>query len=251
MESAMYISRIFFDNKLNKESYLNSLPIIKYLSKNVELAFKKNVTFFVGENGTGKSTLLEAIAVAYGFNAEGGSKNFTFSTNATHSELFEHIEIAKRSYARDGFFLRAESLYNVATNIDDMDKEPSFDPFVIESYGGVSLHNQSHGESFLSIVQNRFFGNGMYILDEPEAALSPMRLLTLMAEINELVKKNSQFIIATHSPILLAFPDADILEFSQEGIKRVDYKDTEHYRITKRFLENPEKMMHYLFSNEK
>lgn len=249
LTSAKYISSIFFDNKLDKSSYLCNLPIIKYLSNQKELSFSSNITFFVGENGTGKSTLLEAIAVAYGFNAEGGSKNFTFSTNATHSELFEHIEIAKRGYARDGFFLRAESLYNVATNIDDMDKEASFDPLVIDSYGGISLHNQSHGESFLSIVQHRFFGNGIYILDEPEAALSPMRLLTLMAEINKLVKKDSQFIIATHSPILLAFPDAEIFEFTQKGIQKVDYKETEHYKITKSFLENPEKMLHYLLND--
>ncbi len=250
MTTAKYISSILFDNNLDKNSYLNNLPIIKFLSKEKQLSFSSNVTFFVGENGTGKSTLLEAIAVAYGFNAEGGSKNFTFQTNATHSELFQHITVAKRGYAKDGFFLRAESLYNVATNIDDMDKESSFDPLVIESYGGVSLHNQSHGESFLSIVQNRFFGNGLYILDEPEAALSPMRLLTLMAEITELVKKDSQFIIATHSPILMTLPNADILEFSEEGIRKVNYKDTEHYQITKRFLENPEKMLQYLLEGK-
>lgn len=247
--STKYISNIIFHNNLDENSYLNNLPVIKYLAKEKCLSFSSNVTFFVGENGTGKSTLLEAIAVAYGFNAEGGSKNFTFSTNATHSELFKHIEIGKKGFAKDGFFLRAESLYNVATNIDDMDKEASFDPFVIDSYGGVSLHNQSHGESFLSIVQNRFFGNGLYILDEPEAALSPMRLLTLIAEINELVKKNSQFIIATHSPILMAFPNAEILKFSKDGIKIVNYQDTEHFQITKSFIENPEKILHYLLDN--
>ncbi len=251
MNTAGYITEISFDDNLSKDSYLNGLPVIKYLSKEKQIKFSSNITFFVGENGTGKSTLLEAIAVAYGFNAEGGSQNFTFSTNATHSELCEHIEIAKRGYAKDGFFLRAESLYNVATNIDDMDKEGSFDPRIIESYGGVSLHNQSHGESFLSIVQNRFFGNGLYILDEPEAALSPMRLLTLMAEIDELINKNSQFIIATHSPILMAFPNAEILEFSQKGIKQVKYQETEHFQITKSFLDNPEKVLYHLLDKRK
>lgn len=248
-----YISSILFDNTLEKKSYLNDLPVIKYLSREKQLSFSSEVTFFVGENGTGKSTLLEAIAVAYGFNAEGGSKNFTFSTNATHSELCEHISIVKRGYARDGFFLRAESLYNMATNIEQMDSEEyEFikPPMIIEGYGGISLHDQSHGESFLSIVQNRFLGNGLYILDEPEAALSPMRLLTLMAEINELVKKNSQFIIATHSPILMTFPNAQILEFSQDGIKSVNYQDTEHFQITKRYLDNPEKMLHYLLNSD-
>ena len=249
MASTKYISDILFLNKLDENSYLNDLPVIKFLSKERQLTFSSNVTFFVGENGTGKSTLLEAIAVAYGFNAEGGSRNFTFSTNATHSELFKHIEVGKKGFAKDGFFLRAESLYNVATNIDDLDKLPSFDAPIIGGYGGVSLHNQSHGESFLSIVQNRFFGNGLYILDEPEAALSPMKLLTLMAEIDKLVKKNSQFIIATHSPILMAFPNAEILEFSQDGIKKVNYQDTEHFQITKNFLNNPEKMLHYLLDN--
>ena len=242
-----YISEIRLDTRLPADSYLNELPVIKYLSQVERLTFSSNVTFFVGENGTGKSTLLEAIAVAYGFNAEGGSKNFTFSTNATHSELCRHIKVAKRRHAKDGFFLRAESLYNVATNIDDMDKEPSFDPQVIERYGGVSLHARSHGESFLAIVQNRFFGNGLYILDEPEAALSPMRQLTLLAEIDELVKKDSQFIIATHSPILMAFPDAAVWEFSEDGICAKTYKETEHYRTTKSFLESPENFLHHLF----
>ncbi len=245
---AKYISEIRFDNNLDENSYLNDLPVIKFLSEKTRLSFDSNITFFVGENGTGKSTLLEAIAVAYGFNAEGGSQNFTFSTNATHSELFKHIDIGKKGFPKDGFFLRAESLYNVATNIDDMDKLASFDPLVIESYGGVSLHRQSHGESFLSIVQNRFFGNGLYILDEPEAALSPMRLLSLMIEIDKLVKNNSQFIIATHSPILMSFPNADIFEFSKNGIIKVDYQDTEHFKITKGFLDNPEKMFNFLFN---
>ena len=242
-----YISDIIFDGGLSERSYLNGLPIIKHLSRENRLPFSSAVTFFVGENGTGKSSLLEAIAVAYGFNAEGGSRNFAFSTNDTHSELCDHITIAKKAHPRDGFFLRAESLYNVATNIDYMDSLPAFSGPLIDGYGGVSLHKRSHGESFLAIVQNRFRGNGLYILDEPEAALSPMRILTLMTEIRSLVKRGSQFIIATHSPILMAMPDAEILEFSDDGIRRIDYTDTEHYRVTKQFLEDPLRMLHYLF----
>ncbi len=246
MNEAKYISGILFDNNIKNDSYLCKLPVIKYLSQNQSLNFSSNVTFFVGENGTGKSTLLEAIAVAFGFNAEGGTKNFNFSTNKTHSELFEHITLVSKAYAKDGFFLRAESLYNVATNIEALDRVPALTRPIIESYGGVSLHNQSHGESFLSIVQNRFGGRGLYIFDEPEAALSPMRLLSLMLEMDRLVKNDSQLIIATHSPMLMAFPEAEILEFSSDGIKKVNYRDTEHYKITKQFLDNPEKMLHYL-----
>lgn len=246
MGSAKYISEILFDNELDKRSYLCDLPVIRYLAREGRLPFSADITFFVGENGTGKSTLLEGIAVAYGFNAEGGSRNFNFFTNNTHSELWEHLTLVKKGYPRDGFFLRAESLYNVATNIEEMDRIPAVGPPIRQSYGGLSLHHQSHGESFLSIVQNRFGGRGLYILDEPEAALSPMRLLTLMAEISSLVKKDSQFIIATHSPILMTLPGAEILEFSQDGIRSVDYRETEHYQLTKRFLEAPERMLRYL-----
>ena len=238
MSKAKYISSILFDNSLSKTSYLNDLPVIKYLAQNNELNFSSNITFFVGENGTGKSTLLEAIAVAYGFNAEGGTKNFSFSTNDTHSELSEHLILTKRHYAKDGFFLRAESLYNAATYIDEVK--------ATHNYGNVSLHNQSHGESFLSIVQNRFSGKGLYLLDEPESALSPMRLMTLIVEMDSLLKNNSQFIIATHSPILMAFPNAEILQFSESGIEKVKYYETEHYKTTKLFVEEPEKMIHHL-----
>lgn len=247
----MFVSEVLFDGGLTGDSYLNELPLIKYLSRERRITFSSNVTFFVGENGTGKSTLLEAIAVACGFNAEGGTRNFNFSTNSTHSELYRYIKLSRKAYAKDGFFLRAESLYNLATSIDDMDKHPALGkPPVINSYGGVSLHEQSHGESFLSIVQNRFSGNGLYILDEPEAALSPMRVLTLMAEMGDLVSNNSQFIIATHSPILMTFPDAEILEFTARGIEKVRYQDTEHFQLTKRFLENPDRMLYYLLEKK-
>ncbi len=250
VKTAEYISGLVFDNKLQPESYLCELPVIRYLSANGRLDFSSNVTFFVGENGTGKSTLLEAIAVAYGFNAEGGSKNFAFSTNATHSELWQHLTLLRRRYAKDGFFLRAESVYNVATNIDELDEIACGAPYIKDGYGGVSLHHQSHGESFLSIVQHRFGGKGLYILDEPEAALSPMRLMTLMTTMYSLVERESQFIIATHSPMLMTFPNADILEFSSDGIKRVGYKDTAHYQITRRFLENPDRMLQYLLEEQ-
>ena len=243
---AKYISEVLFDGEIPRNSYLSSLPAVKYLKNRGKLKFEANVTFFVGENGTWKSTLLEAIAVAYGFNAEGGTRNFCFSTNETHSPLFKNLTLLKRDFAEDGFFLRAESLYNVATNIEELDRIAAASPSISASYGGASLHHQSHGESFLAIVQNRFGGKGLYILDEPEAALSPMRLMTLMSEMNRLVRDGSQFIIATHSPILITFPEAQILEFSDKGIKAVEYKDTEHFNITKSFLENPEKLLRYL-----
>ena len=187
--------------------------------------------------------MLEAIAVAYGFNAEGGSRNFNFSTASTHSDLYRYLTICKGiKRPSDGFFLRAESFYNVASEVDRLDEiQP-----LISSYGGRSLHGQSHGESFLSLVSNRFGGNGIYILDEPEAALSPSRQLSLMIEIDSLVKKNSQFIIATHSPILLAFPNADIFVLSEEGITLTPYENTEHFILTKRFLNDHEKMVKYL-----
>ncbi len=243
MTERLYINRIVFDRPLDKNSYLNHLPAVKHLINNGNLKLNKKVTFFVGENGTGKSTLIEAIAVAFGFNAEGGGRNFNFSTNASHSELWEHLMLEKQEFPKDGFFLRAESFYNVASNIEEMDRQPAASGFIIEGYGGVSLHKQSHGESFMSLVQNRFGGNGLYILDEPEAALSPTRLLTLISEIDRLVKKNSQFIIATHSPILMAFPDAEIFEFSGDGITTVNYTQTEHYKVTKAFLSDPERML--------
>ena len=245
--STIYVSDVLFENNgIDPKSYLLKLPAVKHLAQTGRLSLSAPVTLLVGENGTGKSTLLEAIAVAFGFNPEGGSRNFNFSTNDTHSELWRHLRLSKRSHPRDGFFLRAESLYNVATNIDEMDEAPSFDPPVIEGYGSISLHCQSHGESFLAIVQNRFFGKGLYILDEPEAALSPMRQLTLMAEIKALVDQDSQFIIATHSPILMAFPEAELLELSENGIEKKNYRDTQHFQITKQFLENPERMLRYL-----
>ena len=237
-----YLSAIKLNKGLPENTYLNSLAPVRYLMQN-ELTFDRPVTFFVGENGVGKSTLLEAIAVCCGFNPEGGSRNFRFSTEDTHSGLGEYLTPIRKGYNKDGFFLRAESFYNVASYLDNMK-----DPTAYASYGGVSLHEQSHGESFLALVQNRFGGEGLYLLDEPEAALSPSRILTLMVEINQLVQENSQFIISTHSPILMAFPNARIYLIDGSGIRPVNYRDTEHFSLTKQFLDDPERMLHYLLS---
>lgn len=246
-----YVKELILNDTLPPYSYLCELPVIRYLLQKGNLPFSAPVTFLVGENGSGKSTLIEAIATAFGFNPEGGSRNFTFSTTESHSELWKHITLAKGPRPRDGFFLRAEAVYNVASNIDEMDSEEyEFikPPAVIDSFGGVSLHEQSHGESFLSIVQHRFGGKGLYILDEPEAALSPTRQMTLLLEIDRLVKTESQLIIATHSPILMAYPNAEILECDESGIHPVAFRDTEHYRITKLFLDQPERMIEKLLS---
>ena len=237
-----YLSAIKLNKGLPENTYLNSLAPVRYLMQN-ELTFDRPVTIFVGENGVGKSTLLEAIAVCCGFNPEGGSRNFRFSTEDTHSGLGEYLTPIRKGYNKDGFFLRAESFYNVASYLDNMK-----DPMAYASYGGVSLHEQSHGESFLALVQNRFGGEGLYLLDEPEAALSPSRILTLMVEINQLVQENSQFIISTHSPILMAFPNARIYLIDGSGIRPVNYRDTEHFSLTKQFLDDPERMLHYLLS---
>lgn len=251
MKSNLYIQEVRLSKEIPRNNYLSKLPVVRSLRKMGGLKFNKKVTFIVGENGIGKSTLIEGMAVAMGFNPEGGTVNFNFSTNDSHSDLYNFLTVS-RGYMRhkDGFFLRAESFYNVASNIDEMDAEPGLGPKVITSYGGISLHKQSHGESFMALVENRFIGNGIYILDEPEAALSPMRLMRLMVCMQELVKKNSQFIISTHSPILMTFPNAEVLEITDEGIKSVNYKDTEHFIVTKRFMDAPEKIIENLLGDE-
>jgi len=209
------------------------LPIVQYIDK---IDFHENVTFLVWENGTGKSTLLEAIATEYWFNPEWGSKNFHFATHESHSELEKYIKIIKWiTQPKDGYFLRAETFYNVASNIDELD--------VRDSYGGKSLHEQSHGESFFSLFHHRLYGNGVYILDEPEAALSPQRQLAFLVRLHELVQQKSQFIIATHSPILLSYPHAKIIELNQDWYKEVAYQDSAHYDLYKTFINQPESMI--------
>lgn len=210
------------------------------------LTFHPQVTFIVGENGSGKSTILESIAVAYGFNPEGGTKNFNFSSRATHSDLNKFVKLIKGlRRPEDGFFLRAESFYNLATNIDQLDEEVSFRPPLINYYGGRSLHEQSHGESFFAVFQNKFRGNGLYILDEPEAALSPSRQMSMIVRIHELVQQGSQFIIATHSPIIMAYPHAQIYQI-EEGFNTVKYEETENYQVMKAFINNTKKMLDIL-----
>ena len=245
-----YVEEIHLTGSLPHGSYLRQVPAVQWLVNENSLRFEKDITIFAGENGSGKSTVLEAIAVACGFNPEGGTKSFQFSTRRTHSPLCDLLAVSKTRHERDGFFLRAEGFYNLATNIEELDELPAAAPPISRSYGGKSLHAQSHGESFLSVVQNRFGGNGLYILDEPEAALSPMRLLTLLCEIHSLRAKNSQFIIATHSPILMAIPDAELLWFSETGIEAKDYRDTEHYRVTKAFLDDPQRMLRVMLEEE-
>lgn len=253
----LYINQIRISKEIPQGNYLNDLPVVRNLKKMGGLKLSRKVTFLVGENGVGKSTLIEGIAVGMGFNPEGGSINIGFNTRDSHSDLHEYLTIAK-GYERhkDGYFLRAESFYNVASHIDHMDEDK--DEYgdmcgpgkMIWNYGGVSLHRQSHGESFMSLVENRFGANGLYILDEPEAALSPTRMMRLMYCIHQLVQKGSQFIISTHSPILMTYPNAEIFEISEEGIKSVDYRNTDHYIITKRFMDVPERMVNEVLEVE-
>ena len=240
--SRLFIREVSLRQPPEEHSYLRTIPVIRCMMEGQTLRLSAPVTCLVGENGIGKSTLIEGIAVAFGFNAEGGTRNFAFSNAATHSELYSLLAMSKEAYPEDGFFLRAESFYNAISYIDRVE--------AVDSYGGTSLHNMSHGEGFLTLVQNRFSGNGLYILDEPEAALSPSRLLTLLVEIHRLVEDGSQFIIATHSPMLMAYPGACVLELSEEGARQVDYRDTEHYQITRRFLENPDRMLQLLLADE-
>ena len=230
----LYIKGLCIDwNKIGGRSYLRGIESIAGME---EFSFHRPVTFFVGENGSGKSTLLEAIAVSYGFNPEGGSKNYNFSTYDSHSELCDAMRLIRGiKRPRFEYFLRAESFYNVATAEDEYSR----------GQGGVPMHfhERSHGESFLALAQNSFRGGGLYLLDEPEAALSPQRQLTLLIEIDRCVKEGAQFIIVTHSPILLGYPGAEILSFDEGQIHQCEYEDTDSYRVTEMFINNREQIL--------
>jgi predicted ATPase len=237
---AQLVRTVFIDwEKISRESYLSNIPALRDLES---LSFTRPVTFFVGENGSGKSTLLEAIAIACGFNPEGGTRNYSFSTYDSHSELCGAMRLSRGvRKAGWGYFLRAESFYNVATKEEEYSRGPGGRP--------QHFHEKSHGESFLSLAQNSFRGGGLYLLDEPEAALSPQRQLTLLVEIDRCARKGAQFIIATHSPILLGLPGAEILSFDDGQIHPVSYEETESYQVTALFINNRQQILNRLLED--
>ena len=223
-----------------------SVPAVRALCERGRLELHPAVTFLVGENGSGKSTVLEAIADHEGLRHEGGSRNMA-DPDRPHETALGRTLTFDRGRGHDGnsdaFFLRAESFYNVATLIDEL-LEPEQ---VQRNYGG-SPHRKSHGESFLALLEHRFRGNGLYLMDEPESALSPQRQLAFLALLDDYVRDGSQFVIATHSPILMAYPHAKILQFDEGGVGPVTYEETEHYRVTKAFLDCPARMLKELVS---
>jgi predicted ATPase len=239
LKARPYLRSVRLEGTFQSRTYPFNIPAIAKLGT---IDFHESVTFFVGENGSGKSTLLEAIALAMGFGAEGGNKNILFETAATVSALHNNLKLVKSYLApKDHFFLRAESLYNVATFIDDIGVD-------MRSYGGMSLHECSHGEAFLRLLVHKFRGKGLYLLDEPEAALSPSRQLAALVRMHDLVLAESQFIIATHSPILMAYPDAKIYLFDEAGPRPIAYEETEHHQVTRDFLNNFPKRLETLLS---
>lgn len=236
-----FIESVFLDPTriVDPMHYAFNLPSTKSFRR---LDLHPKVTFFVGENGSGKSTMLEAIAIANGLNAEGGSRNMMFATRNSHSDLHKALKIRRyHALVPDAWFVRAESLFNVATEIEKLG--------VGASYGDKSLHEQSHGEAFMTLIENRF-GQGLYFLDEPEAALSPQRQLEFLVLLDSIVNQDSQIVIATHSPIIMSYPHAQIYSFGDDGINPIAYEDTDHYRVTRSFLDNPQRMLSHLLSKD-
>ncbi len=243
-----FIEHVRLDPHADTGRYPFVLPVVQHLAHCGVLELDPGVTFLIGDNGTGKSTLIEALAVAAGFNAEGGSQSFRFATRSTESNLSDHLILRWNGKPRTGYFLRAESFYNVATEIERLEAD---DPGLLPAYGGRSLHERSHGESFLDLVIHRFGPHGLYVPDEPEAALSVRGCLALVRRIGELLVEGSQFLVATHSPILLAVPGARILQIDTDGtIEQVDYDQADPVALTRGFLANPDRFLHHLFSGE-
>jgi predicted ATPase len=230
---------------LDVGGYLQHIPSLK---NGLQLKLTNNVTFFVGENGSGKSTLLEGVAEQCGFSLRGGNRNHNLNVGhrfeGYESPLTRYLTVAwNRGRTGDGFFMRAESFYNFASYIDELAVDS---PHIFQAYGGRSLHKQSHGESFLSLFNNQF-ESGIYILDEPEAALSPSRILAFMSVIHELEQSGrAQFLIATHSPMLICYPGAAIYQFDEDGVRETTYEQTEHFSLTKSFLDNPAVYLRHL-----
>ncbi|EFI68665.1 hypothetical protein BFZC1_11387 [Lysinibacillus fusiformis ZC1] len=240
----MYLKscKMLQDTIPNKQEYPFNIPSLQDLH---ELEFPTNVTFFVGENGSGKSTLLEAIADRCDFNTAGGGRQNLYEVHKAESSLGEYIRLSWLPKISNGFFLRSETFYQFASHIDLIE-----DPRRYNAFGGKSLHHQSHGESFLALFMNRFKGKAIYLLDEPEAALSPTRQLSLLKIMKDL-EHEAQFIIATHSPILLGYPNATIYSFDQGEVESIRYEDTIHYIVTKRFLDAPQSILRELFDEER
>jgi predicted ATPase len=221
--------------------YPFSVPTIASLP---EVSFHSRIAFFAGENGTGKSTLLEAIAAHYGFGPEGGNRNFSSNTttsNASITPLTKALRLSFDKRTGAGFFLRAESFFNTASAIDNLG--------VKDAYGGESLHAQSHGESFFSLLLHKFTRSGLFLLDEPEAALSPQRQLAFLVLIHDTLRryKDAQFLISTHSPVLLGYPGAQIFSFDDGHLHEIDYEDTAPLQIVRRFVNDRDSFVQELF----